>query len=280
MTHYRPITLPDMPAPIGIADQPSPMLQWVEIATMVIDDRYQRPITKRGRQIISKIAQDFRWSCFTPVLLAPIEGGQFAVLDGQHRVHAALLCGITQVPAMVVPIAATEQATAFLAVNTQRQGMSQFSLFKAGLASGEPWAAEAARAVAAADCKLMSFQPSSANKKPGEIYAVGLVRDMVRRGHSAAVTTTLRAVRTIDAGGSSALLLYSEWLLKPLMNAVAAAPRIEAATLADLLHKKRPFITLEAAERLAKAEGKPRAAVARQAFITQIAQHLANEGLA
>lgn len=279
MTHYRPITLPDMPPPIGIADQPSPMLQWVEIAAMVVDDRYQRPITKHGRTIIGKIAANFRWSCFTPVLLAPIEGGQFAVLDGQHRVHAALLCGIKAVPAMVVPIAATEQATAFLAVNTQRQGMSQFSLFKAGLASGEPWALEANRAVAEAECRLMSFHPSSANKKPGEIYAVGLIRDLVTKGQAQAVTTTLRAIRAIDTGGNAAVLLYSEWLLKPLMQAVAASPPIEAQTLADLLHRKRPFITLEAAERLAKTEGKPRASVARESFITQIRQHLASEGM-
>jgi hypothetical protein len=178
---------------------------------------------------------------------------------------------------MVVPIAATEQATAFLAVNTQRQGVSQFSLFKAGLAAGEPWAAEAARAVAAADCRLMSFHPSSANKKPGEVYAVGLVREMVTKGHAPAVTTVLRALRAIETGGSSDLALYSDWLLKPLMTAVAAAPPIDANTLATLLRRKRPFITLENAESLAKSEHRPRAAVAREAFLRQIGDHLAME---
>ncbi len=279
MTAYRPIALDDLPEPIGIAEQPSPMLQWVEIAQMVVDDQYQRPITKRGWAIINQIARNFRWACFTPVLLAPIEGGRFAIIDGQHRVHAATICGVKSVPAMVVPIAATEQAQAFLQVNTQRQGMSQFSLYKAGLASGEPWAKACESAVADAGCRLMSFHPSAKNKKPGEIYAVGMVRQMVERGHADAVTRTLQAIRLIDTGGNASVLLYTEWLLKPLMTAVARSPRIGADALADILRKKRPFITIDAAERLAKAERRPVATIAAEMFALQIGAHLESEGM-
>lgn len=275
MTQYRPITLPNMADPIGIADQPSPMLDWIEISRMVIDDTYQRPINFGGMRTIKAIAANFRWSCFTPVLLAPIEGGQFAVIDGQHRVHAALLCGIKSVPAMVVPIAATEQAAAFVAVNTARTAMSSFNKYKAGLAAGEAWAVACDSAVTDAGCRLMRFHPSSQNKKPGEVYCVGLIRAMVEGGHARAVTTALTAVSALDEGGTSAVLLYSDWLLNPLIKVVAEFPDLSAATLTAILHRKRPFTVIETAERLAKAEKLATGATVRGAFRAVIAKHLA-----
>lgn len=276
MTHYRPIHLDSMAEPIGITDQPAPQLQWVEIAAMVIDDRYQRPINHGGLRTIKAIAENFRWACFTPVLLAPIEGGRFAVIDGQHRVHAAHLCGIASVPAMVVPIAATEQARAFVTVNTARTSVSQYALFKAGLASGEAWAVAADRAVAQAGCKLMAFNPSSKSKKPGEIYAVGLIRDLVTRGHDTAVTVALRAIRAIEdtTTQSATVLLYSDWLLNPLLKAVADFPGLTADTLTTILRHKRPFLIMDAAERLAREEKRSLALTAREAFATTIRAHL------
>ena len=274
MTYLREIQRPEASDLIQVADQPSPMLQWVEIATMVIDDTYQRPINHGGLSTIRRIAANFRWSCFTPVLLAPIEGGQFAVIDGQHRVHAALLCGIKSVPAMVVPIAATEQAQAFIQVNTARTGISVFSIYKAGLASGEPWAMAAQDAVTAADCRLMSFKPHAAAKKPGQVYCVGLIRDMVIKGHAQAVTVALTAVRSIDAGGNSAVLLYSDWLLNPLLKAVADFPDLSVETLADLLRKKRPMHVMDAAARLAKEENRRASVIAREIFAAAIRQHV------
>ena len=267
MTSYREIAIDGQDAPLGIADQPSPMLQWVEIAQMVIDDRYQRPLGKHSLTTIRAIAANFRWSCFAPVLLAPIEGGRFAVIDGQHRVHAALLCGLKSVPAMVVPIAATEQARAFVAVNTARTGVSVFSIFKAGLASGEAWAIAASEAVAAADCRLMSFNPSAASKKPGDVYCVGLIRDMVKSGRAGAVTVTLSAIRAIDIGGSSSVLLYSDWLLNPLIKAVAEVPEADVETVVAALRRKRPFIVMEQAKRVADSEKRPMSTVARAMFL-------------
>lgn len=275
MMHYRPITIPETADTLEIAVQPSPMLQWIEIDAMVVDDRYQRPINAGGWRTIKSIAANFRWSCFTPVLLAPIDGGRFAVIDGQHRLHAAAICGIKSVPAMVVPIAATEQAQAFIQVNTARTAMSQFNKFKAGIAAGEPWAIEADRAVTEAGCVLMRFCPNAKFRKPGDILCVGLVREMVTKGHGRAVTVTLQAIRQIDTGGSSALLLYSDWLLNPLVKAVAAFPKLDLPTLTDTLRKRRPFHVMDAAERRAKEEHKSAGLIARQMFEAAIQQQVA-----
>ena len=275
---YREIKLHGMAEPLGIAEQPSPMLQWVDIATMVIDDQYQRPITHGGLRTIKDIAANFRWSCFTPVLLAPIEGGRFAVIDGQHRVHAALLCGVKSVPAMVVPIAATEQAQAFIQVNTARTNMSNYNLFKAGLAADVPWALAAQKAVADAGCQLMTFNPSSDGRKLGQVCSVGLIRDMVTKGKAHAVTTTLAALRAIDSGfGSSAILLYTDYVLNPLIKAVAEFPALDADTLADILRKRRPFNVIETAAATAEVRHISKSFAARSAFVTIISQHLAGD---
>ena len=275
MNHYRKIQLPDLPEALGIVDQPSPMLQWVEIGSMVIDDRYQRPLNRGSIKTISTIAANFRWSCFTPVLLAPIEGGQFAVIDGQHRVHAALMCGIASVPAMVIPIAATEQAMAFVAVNTARTNMSQYNLYRAGLAAGEEWAITARDVVAAADCRLMTFNPSSDNRKPGEICSIGLIRTIIKAGHAASITVALKAIRATDANNHSSVLLYSDWALNPIIRATTEFPGIDAETLADCFRRKRPMLVLDAAERLAKEEKRAVSAVAREMFAALIRSNLA-----
>lgn len=280
MTYLREIQRPEAADLIPVADQPSPMLQWVEIAAMVIDDRYQRPINAGGWRTVRAIAEKFNWACFTPVLLAPIEGGQFAVIDGQHRVHAAAMCGIKSVPSMVVPIAATEQARAFLQVNTARTAMSQFNKFKAGLAAGEDWAIEADKAVRDAGCTLMRFTPSAKSREPGQILCVALVREMVTKGHARAVTNTLTAVRALDTGGSSSPLYYSDWLLNPLMRAVSGFPKIDADTLTEILRKRRPFHVMDAAERQAKAEGKSVGLVARQMFEATIGSHITQKDAA
>lgn len=275
MTPHRPIALPGPAEPLGIADQPSPMLQWVKIADMVIDDAYQRPLNQGGWRVVRGIAENFRWSCFTPVLLAPIEGGLFAVIDGQHRAHAALMCGIEAVPAMVVPIAATEQARAFVQVNTARTAMSQYNKFKAGLAAGEAWALLADITVSNTGCRLMRFALNANKRKLGDIQCVGLIRDLVTRGHAPAITATLTAIRAIDTGAPTSMVLYTDWILNPLLKAVAEFPGLDAATLTDVLRAKRPAHVMDAAERLAKTEHRSTAALAREGFVAVIRIHLA-----
>jgi hypothetical protein len=174
---------------------------------------------------------------------------------------------------MVVPIAASEQARAFVQVNTARTAMSQFNKFKAGLAAQEPWALMADTAVRDAGCKLMRFAPGSKSKKPGDILCVGLIREMVVKGNGQAVTTTLTAIRAIDSGGVSAILLYSDWILNPLIKAVACFPGLDAQTLTDILRHKRPAVIMDAAERQAKTERRGIPLTARELFMAEIRAH-------
>src|SRR5690606_16959607 len=73
---------------------------------------------------------------FAPVLCAPIEGGLYSIIDGQHRVHAAAMCGVEAVPCQIVQIDKQEQAASFAAVNGNVTKITAFNLLKAALAAG------------------------------------------------------------------------------------------------------------------------------------------------
>jgi hypothetical protein len=49
--------------------------------------------------------------------VAPVEGGQFAIVDGQHRTTAAIRRGQKEVPCQVVQADRAKQAAAYAAVD-------------------------------------------------------------------------------------------------------------------------------------------------------------------
>jgi ParB-like nuclease domain len=81
---------------------PAPFLEWIETDKLVVDVTYQREIGRRGATNVNQIAENLDWSKFAPVIVAPVEGGQFAIVDGQHRTTAAILLGQEKVPCQVV----------------------------------------------------------------------------------------------------------------------------------------------------------------------------------
>jgi hypothetical protein len=181
--------------PAALADQPAPTLTWIPIDQLVIDRTYQREVSPAGRRAIQRIADGFDWTRFGAIQLAPLEGGRFAIVDGQHRTHAAALCGIETVPAMIVPMSARQQAQGFAAMNRDRIRVDGLQIYRAELAAGVEWAIACRDAVAAADCRLMDYTPSARARKPGNIFAIALIRRMVAAGEGAAVTAGLAAIR-------------------------------------------------------------------------------------
>lgn len=248
----RPIDIAQRPV-IAANPGPAPMLQWIPLDRLVIDDDYQRPLGKANWTAIQKIAASFAWSRFQPLLVAPVAGGQFAIIGGQHRAHAAMLCGIAEVPAVAVQVDLAEQSRAFASVNSQSIRVTLFHIYKAALAAREDWAVRADAAVRDAGCRLMVYYASQAFKKPGEIYCIGVIRKAIEAGHDAAVTAALAAVAAHPRLGQS-VASYTDYLLQPWIGAVAAQPVRDAETLAAALGQKNPFKLIEAA-RLSNLSG-------------------------
>lgn len=179
---------------------PRPELLLVPVARLVIDDSYQRPVTAAGRRAIRRIADGWDWSRFQPIVVAPSTGGCYAVIDGQHRAHAAALCGIAELPAMAVEVDKPAQAAAFAAINRDRIKPDGLSIYRAELAAGAEWAMAVRDAVAAGHCCMATSNPTATSKSPGYVYAIGLIRRMVTAGEAEAVSAGLRAIVKSDSG--------------------------------------------------------------------------------
>lgn len=201
---------------------PAPMLQWIDIHNLVIDDAYQRELTAANWKAIRRIASQFKWSRFSPVFCAPITGGKYAIIDGQHRTHAAMLCGIETVPCQIVQMDQAEQAEAFGAVNGNVTAITVWNLLRAQLAANEPAAVALQAACEAAGCRLATANASAKNKKPGVVYFIGAAQKLHAR-YGRTFETALGILRKCSGFDNDAQLWAGQTVI-PLIEALCAQP--------------------------------------------------------
>lgn len=241
--------------PVIASPGPAPILDWVKVDRLIVDDDYQRSLGPSNWKAIRKIAESFLWSRFQPLLLAPVEGGRFAIIDGQHRAHAALLCGIEEVPAVAVMVGREEQSRAFAWVNSQTIKVTSLQVYKAARSAGEDWAVRATRAVEAAGCQLMTYNKSGKDKRAGELYCVVTVRRLIEGGMDEALTSGLGALLACPRTNTTAA--FSDYILKDWIPAVHASPVRNPQVLADALSIRNPFKVIEDAKAAFSTTGGP-----------------------
>jgi hypothetical protein len=190
----RPISTEGFEKPKSVSAGAAPMLQWLKITDLVVDPAYQRPIIGKGRQNVDRIARTFSWSCFAPVVVSPVEGGKFAIIDGQHRTTSAALLGFERVPCQIVIAAPQEQAAAFKAINGTTTPISQMALHAAALVACEPWAVQIAHVCACAEVELLRYPVPAEKQAPGQTMAVGAIARCLRQYGEATLITALQCV--------------------------------------------------------------------------------------
>lgn len=247
--------------PAAVDPGPAPDLRWLLLSTLVIDERYQRPLGPANWRQIEAIAAAFQWARFAPILVAPSGSNSFAVIDGQHRVHAAQLCGLTAIPAAVVDVPVLDQARAFTWVNRQAIRVNHWEVYKAALAAGEDWALRAEAAVSAANCRLMTRNSPSSEKQAGQIYAVAFIRKMIEQNLDWAITAALQALVMVPALQRPAS--YTDYLIKPWILATADSGCRVPQVLARVLQADNPFKVIERAGGFAGGRHGLRALIAR-----------------
>ncbi|MBM0204248.1 ParB N-terminal domain-containing protein [Micromonospora sp. STR1s_5] len=168
------------------------MLQWIRIADLVVDPGYQRPIVGEGRRNVHRIARDFRWCYFAPVVVAPVEGGKFAIIDGQHRTTAAALVGAESVPCQVVIAAKDEQAAAFKAINGATTRISRMALHAAALVASEQSALELTEVCSSAGVELLRYPVPLDRQGPGQTMAIAALASALRRYGRETLVVALR----------------------------------------------------------------------------------------
>ncbi|KLK91391.1 hypothetical protein AA309_20020 [Microvirga vignae] len=197
---------------LGLENFPHPtdfgsaaMLQWLKIADLVVDPSYQREITGTGRQNIRRITAEFSWSKFAPVIVSPVEGGKYAIVDGQHRTTAAAICGLEQVPCAVILLDRTGQAAAFKAINGATTKMSAMAMFHAAVLSGDPDAVAIKEVCDCAGVTALRYPVAANFQKPGETMAVTAIERMFKRHGRDTLITALQCIT--ETGENTGLLV-------------------------------------------------------------------------
>lgn len=149
-----------------------PTLKWLSIADLRIDKNYQREIMKRGKSNVYYIAENFDWRMFAPIIVAELADGNYAIVDGQHRVTAAKLCGISKVPCQIIIANAQQQAIAFAVINSRITQISTMQIFAANLAAGDSKAKGLAAACREAGVSILRYPVPHTRIKAGETMAV------------------------------------------------------------------------------------------------------------
>jgi hypothetical protein len=184
---------------------PAPVLNWIEINKLVVDDQYQRGIGRRGSQNIAQIAEHFDWSKFAPVIVAPVEDGLFAVVDGQHRTTAAMLRGLKSVPCQIVQADRAQQAAAYAAVNGNVTKTTHTQLFHAKLAAGDEGAKAIASICTLAQVTIIKTNTTQSNMKVGQTSAVKAIMRCHDLYGGGVLLTALRCI-TLTADGNAGYL--------------------------------------------------------------------------
>ncbi|MEO0765192.1 MAG: ParB/Srx family N-terminal domain-containing protein [Pseudomonadota bacterium] len=234
---YRSVDISAL-EPVPARDGARPDLQWISVEKLVVDERYQRPLGRSNMTAIRAIALAFDWAEFTACLVAPVGDGRFAIIDGQHRTHAAALTGHIAVPCLVMPMDLAQQARSFAGVNGRVTAITPFHILKAALAAREPWAVEAVQTVASTGCELMTANWSANAKKPGQVFAVALIRKALASGHKRLIVQMLEAVRACDHADD--VRLYTSGFLGPMLSVLVDHPWSRALDLVAFLNDCDP----------------------------------------
>lgn len=99
-------------------------------------DGYQRALEADRAQ---KIAENFNPHLFDPILLSKRKNGRMYIIDGQHRVIAAVIAKIDKVPARILMGLSREQeANLFVDAQLQRKPIRAFDRFNAKIIAQDP----------------------------------------------------------------------------------------------------------------------------------------------
>lgn len=173
-----------------------PTLQFQLPSELQIDPSYQRSIDNPDSQkLITKIAEGWNWDLCLPLVVARRGDGGLFVIDGQHRLQAAIMRGdIVQLPCVVVAYdSPASEAANFVQLNQTRRPLSKLDVFKAAIASGDPEAIAISAAIEAAGLAIAPHSNPTA-WKPRQISNIGGIESAWRNDGEAATALALIAL--------------------------------------------------------------------------------------
>lgn len=221
------------PPPAKPETGPAPRLEWIEVGKLVVEESYQREIGERGLKNIGEIVRNFRWSRFTPVIVAPREDGLYALIDGQHRATAAATLRIGEVPAQIVDMGPEERTEAFSYINGAVTALSAMATFHAAVAARIQAAVAAQRALDAAGARVLRYPLAAGRMAPGDTCAAGALMKAADTYGDAALSAALKGLVAQGKGGILGAAAITAFARYCAMNA-SKGPEALAAAIAAI----------------------------------------------
>lgn len=159
-----------------------PEFEWIDPRKLLVDEVYQRQLSKDSISLIRKIVSGWDWARFKPPIVAATPDG-YEVIDGQHTaIAAASHPAVDAIPVMVVAAPEmTDRAMAFVGHNRDRIALSQVQIHYASLAAGDEDAMTVQQVCDRAGVKLLRYPPGNGEFKAGESLGVVAIRSLVNR---------------------------------------------------------------------------------------------------
>lgn len=203
-----------------------PTLEWIAVERLAIDESYQRATDgPASRRLIQKITKGWNWNFCQPLVVSRRDDGTLYVIDGQHRLSAAMERGdIPHLPCVVIGGVECE-AAAFVALNTQRQKLSAGDVFNAMLAAGDPDAKRVAELLQETGWR-MARTSNPTFWKPGEMFCAPLIVKAVKADETLGASEPLDwELERADAKRNNPALSLTDALAQAIVASCREAER-------------------------------------------------------
>ncbi len=228
------------PIPRGPQSGAPPSLEQLPLDRLDVDAAYQRATdSHHSRRIIVGMVREWKWPLCQPLVVNRRVDGRFLVLDGQHRLAGARARGdIPFLPCVIQSnLDVSEEARAFVELNTQRQRLSQADIFHGLLAAGDPAAKQTAELLEQTGWRIRKSS-NSAGFRPGDLVCAPRIAQQLKTYGPAPVRAALDAARKaypdVAITTSARLLIALIWLFRdPDVGDDDAAIARVTATLAQ-----------------------------------------------
>ncbi|EPR09908.1 hypothetical protein M527_07225 [Sphingobium indicum IP26] len=201
-----------------------PVLQYLQPTQLKVDPSYQRSIENAASQkLIASIARDWNWD-LCQVLVVSRRGDQgLFVVDGQHRLQAALMRGdIAQLPCVLANYDSSQQeAAVFAKLNRQRTPLKAIDIFRAAVAGRDPEACRLMSLMTQAGVQLAT-STNNVHQAPGAVSNIGGIREAQRTYGD---KSTLKALRILRTGFDGQVLRYAGTIFGGIAGTVGDAEK-------------------------------------------------------
>jgi hypothetical protein len=176
---------------------PKPEIKWIETGIFVVDHHYQRTITsRRSQKIIDTIAENFLWARFQPPTVMPGPKGKYIIIDGQHRITAAIRRkDIPKIPVYIIPeMSVAEAARNFIAINRDRVNLHPLAAHRALLQMKDKEAMKVQEMCDEAEISIARCPVMNGATAPRETQAIGTIKKGIKLYGEANVIATLMII--------------------------------------------------------------------------------------